>query len=260
LKKIAKKAKYVLFIDHHITIRDDILDLQNAGKNLKVIYDEYESGASLVWKYCFPKLKMPKFVELIKDNDIGTWKLPNTLPFMSALEVNFTCEPTFENLQKWDNLLLDDYLSAMIERGKVYDEYKSFLIKKQSHQITTRFFPSIKIIDYVNKNYKDKHNLKEGMYKVSIVDGGCPSTSLLGKYIAENTDCDFCLLYHYNMNKKIYIISLRSKSTNIGEIAKYLGGGGHKLAAAFSVSSNDFHIDDLFVDLFVDNNTKKIDI
>lgn len=243
LKKIAKKANKVLFIDHHITIRDNILNL-NLDKKHKVIYDEHESGASLVWNYFFPNTKMPRFVELIKDNDIGNWKFPETLPFLSALEVNFVCEPTYDNLKNWDNLLVDDYLYAMIERGKVYEEYKKYLIIKQAKQVTVKYFPSNKALKHIN----EKHNMTVGMYKVGIISGGCPSTSLVGKYIAENTDCDFCLLYNYNMNKKLYIISLRSKNTDIGKIASYFGGGGHTLAAAFSISTNDFSIDDLFVD------------
>ena len=243
LKQIAKLANKVLFIDHHITIRDDVQSLGLDSK-LKIVYDEKESGASLVWKYFFSDVQMPKFIKLIKDNDIGNWKYPETLPFLSALEINYVCDPTYDNLKKWDTLLDDDYLDAMIERGKVYEEYKFHLIKKQAGQATIRKFPSSKVLEYI----KDSNDLKVGMYKVGIISGGCPSTSLVGKYVAENVDCDFCLVYNYNMKKQLYIISLRSKDTDIGKIASLMGGGGHKLAAAFSVSAVEFHIDDLFVD------------
>ena len=59
------------------------------------------------------------------------------------------------------------------------------------------------------------------------------------------SDCDFCLLWHYNIKSGKYIIMLRSISTNVEIIANILGGGGHKYAAAFSLS-NDFIIEDLF--------------
>jgi uncharacterized protein len=242
LKQISQVAKNVLFIDHHITIRDDVISLKSY-KNLTVIYDKHESGASLVHKYFYPKSKIPEFVKYIKDNDIGKWKYKQTLPFLSALEVSFNYEPTHNNLKKWDLLLNNSYVENMIEKGKIYEEYKKYLIKKQASQANIRYFPSKTIINDIN----DKHILTEGMYKIAILNGGCPSTSLVGKYIAENIECDFCMLYTYNIHKKIYIISLRSKSMDVGEIAKLFGGGGHKLAAAFSISSEKYHIDDLFI-------------
>lgn len=60
------------------------------------------------------------------------------------------------------------------------------------------------------------------------------------------------MLYNYNLKKQIYTVSLRSAKdkTNVGKIAKILGGGGHKHASAFSFSSDKFVLDDLFSDTF----------
>src|SRR5690606_29985350 len=70
--EISKRANKLLFIDHHITIIDDINKL-NLDKPHEIYYDKHHSGASLVWKYFFGD-DMPKFVKLIEDNDIGAWK------------------------------------------------------------------------------------------------------------------------------------------------------------------------------------------
>jgi len=239
IKEIAEKANNVLFIDHHVTIQKDVENL-NLGENNKIVYDLNESGASLVWKYFFGNKKRPRFLDYVKDNDIGTWELQETFPFIAGIDVNFTFEPSYENIKKWDNLFNDDFLSALVERGRVYDEYKLYLIKKSSKNYSIKNFPSEKIID----KFK---GVKVGEYTVAVTNVTCPSTSLVGKHIAENVECDFVLLYNYVMDKKKYVISLRSISADVGEIAKALGGGGHKFASGCAISSNEYVIDDLFV-------------
>lgn len=240
IKYISQKASKLLFIDHHTSIRKDILNLK-LPENNEIVYDINQSGASLVWKYFFGTQKMPTFVEYIRDNDIGAWKLDNTLPFIAGLEVNFELEPTYNNLIEWDKLLDEEFLNSLIERGKVYNEYKEYLIKRYSKKYTLMHFPSKKILN------KLKLNLKEGQYKVAVVNSSCPSVSLLGKYIVDTVDCDFCILWNYSINKKIFIIALRSKNVDISEIAKKFGGGGHKYAAGFSFHISKFSINDLFV-------------
>ena len=74
---------------------------------------------------------MPTFVKYIEDNDIGRWKYKNTLPFISTLQVNFKLEPTFKNLKKWDKLLNENILNSYIKKGKLYMEYKNYLLNFQ---------------------------------------------------------------------------------------------------------------------------------
>jgi len=238
VKKIAERAKMLLFIDHHKTIAKEIKNLK-LSKPHEIVYDVEESGASLVWKYFF-KSKEPRFLRYIRDNDIGKWEIPETLDFMAYLEVHFETVPSMECLKHWDLLLDNKNLDKFIENGKNYNIYKNYLIKNSSRKITKRLFPS--------KKFTIKNSLleKPGKFSVFAINSSCPSTSLLGRYIVENNDCDFCALYHYNMKDKKWIVSLRSNKADVGEIAKLLGGGGHKYAAAFSLNSNK-NIEDLFV-------------
>ena len=80
LQQIFKKANKVLFLDHHITIRKDVIELQKKltdkeKKNIEIIYDINKSGATLVWDYFFKNKKRPYFVNMIEDNDIGKWEM-----------------------------------------------------------------------------------------------------------------------------------------------------------------------------------------
>lgn len=241
IKEIASLANKVLFIDHHVSIRDDVSNLNLKIPN-EVVYDESYSGASLVWKHFFgDRESMPTFVKYIEDNDIGKWEFEETLPFISALEVNFKLIPVFDNLKEWDKLLDEDYLKEFVEKGRIYNEYKEYLIKRSSKKYSIMNFPSKFIV-----NMKKKNLNKINQYKVAVVNDSCPSVSLLGKRIVETADVDFCMIWSYHLDKKKYVVSMRSNKTDIGSIAKSFGGGGHKFAASFSFSTDEFNINDLF--------------
>lgn len=240
IEEICKKANHYTFIDHHKTNINEIKNLAKKYNNLSVIYNNDESGSSLTWKTFFPERVMPRFVSYIKDNDIGKWEIKETYDFIAALEVNFSLEPDFKILKHWDNLLNDSYLDELIKKGNIYNEYKNYLIKK--NKIDIKMFPS--------KNLVIKNSLldKVGKYKVGVVMKGCPSPSLVGKYVMDNyEDLDFCIIWFYNLNKNSYSLSLRSRTVDVGEIAKLLGGGGHKLASGCSLPRK-MKIKDIFSD------------
>lgn len=236
IKTIASKAKSVLFIDHHVTIKNEVDSLNM--DNLEVIYDVNKSGASLVWQYFYPGKPLPKFVEHIEDNDIGRWSDPNTLHFMAGLEVHYKPNPNMHILKEWDSLLNDSTVNQLIEKGKQYNVYKNYLTDKNAKKYSLVHFPSDKL-------KKDFPHIKN-KYIVAVTSGGCPTVSLLGKKIVETVDCDFCMVINYIVKRKLWVCSMRSNKADVGTIAKVMGGGGHKFAAAFSFSSEHMSIDDLF--------------
>jgi oligoribonuclease NrnB/cAMP/cGMP phosphodiesterase (DHH superfamily) len=248
LEQIIIKAKSVIHIDHHITIRDDVIRLANIYKNKFIsFYDVNECGASLTWKYFSDILEgysehMPKFIKYVKDNDIGIWKYSNTMPFITALHVHYPLEPTPKILKKWDKLFDQSEITKLINIGKIYMNYEKYLLDWNLKRYTIELFPGPILYD----NYKDFFS-KQGQYRVAVVNGsGCPSGSQLGKKIVDEINCDFCILWTLHMDKKKYILSFRSKSADVGEIAKLFGGGGHKFASACSIDMNKYNITDLF--------------
>lgn len=243
LKQIIEKAKSVVFIDHHVTIKNDVEKLKGLyNKKIKIIYDEHESGASLTWKFLFKNEKLPLFIRYIKDNDIGTWKLKHTKAFIYALRVKFSIDLKYEIIKRWKELFDDNKVKKIIKKGKIYEEYANSLLEENSKRYSLELFPSDKIYDKYNSFFT-----KSGQYKVAVICGsGCPSTSLLGNYIMETVNCDFAIIWTYNMERKEYILSFRSKIIDVGRISSIFGGGGHKLASACSFSANLYSIQDLF--------------
>lgn len=242
IQQIAKRANKLLFIDHHISIADDINKLELQPPH-HIIYDESSSGASLVWKHFHGSdSDMPTFVKYIEDNDTGTWQYAESIPFMIALEVEFPFDHSLDNLKHWDKLLDNAFVDQLLLRGQSYNRYRNVLVNKNASRYTLLRFPSQTI---VNRNLPSLKRV--GQYKVAVLNVACPSITLIGKRILETVDCDFVLVWSYMINRKKYVVSLRSKNIDISLITKHLGGGGHRYAGSFSFNSSKLSIDDLFV-------------
>lgn len=246
LEKIIKQSKSVLFIDHHVTIRDDTLKLEKMYPNkFKTIYNEKKSGATLVWEYLYPKKKHPKFIDLIEDNDTGTWKIPGVKDFMSGFNVNYNLKLTNENIIKFKSLFKKSTVLKLMKIGKIYNEYRQYLVDENSTRITITKFPS----EMIYNQFRNQFN-KIGQYKVAVYCGSsCPNPSELAKKILSDTKADIFVSWVLNLDRDEYVLTLRSENVDVGNIAKLFGGGGHTYAAACSFKSNRYNIRDLFGDM-----------
>jgi nanoRNase/pAp phosphatase (c-di-AMP/oligoRNAs hydrolase) len=243
LKEIVRNAKFVTFIDHHVTIADDIYKLSKEFKNLYIFYDKNKSGATLTWKFFFPKKTIPLFVKYVEDNDIGKWEMKDVHNFMTAFSVKYDPSPKRENLIEWRKLYSNKTVTELINLGKIYNQYKSHLTEEHSKRFSIQKFPSEKIYNSHTDLFK-----KPGQYTVALYCGNpCPSASDVAKKIFEKYDCDFFIGWTLNLDRKEYVLIFRSKTVNIGEIAKIFNGGGHELAAAGSIKMDSFSIEDLFM-------------
>lgn len=243
LKQIINKAKSVLFIDHHITIRDDVIRLEREYKHkFKSIYNEKKSGATLVWDFLYPKKKHPRFIDLIEDNDTGTWKLKNVKDFITGFNVKYDLKLNENNINNFKSLFKNSTVIKIINIGKIYNEYKQYLTNENSNRISIEKFPSDKI-------YKDYSNIftKPGQYKVAVYCGSsCPNASELAKKVLDEHKCDFFISWVLNLDRNEYVLTMRSEKVDVGSIAKIFNGGGHTYAAACSFKTNVYNITDIF--------------
>lgn len=257
LRDIMQRAKHVTFIDHHISIRDDVTNLMASpemqNKNNVVVYDEQKSGASLTWKYFYPKKSIPLFVKYVEDNDIGRWAMKHTIEFITGLEVNFTFDLTPRNIKKWGQLFNKSTIKYLINKGKTYAEFKDYLLDWNVKKYSLEKFPSEKIYEEFSEYFD-----KPGQYRVAVYCGsGCPSGTEIGKKLLEHVDCDISAMWVYNMDRKEYVVSFRSTEVDVGSIAKIFGGGGHTLAAACSFPKSRYEITDLFFENSLPRANKK---
>lgn len=242
--EIVSQAESVLFIDHHETIHDDVQKIKNnktIGSKLEIVYDINKSGATLVWDY-FYNTPPPLFVRYIEDNDIGKWKLDYVHEFIIALQVLYKLDANIDNFKNWDKLFLKEQIQKLIIRGRIYLELTNKQVKDNAPRVSIEAFPSVQFYDKYSEYFK-----KPAQYKVAVYCGTpCSSAADLSKKVFEEYECDFFISWVYLFEKKEYVLTFRSKTVDVGNIAKIFGGGGHKLAAACSFKSSLFHITDLF--------------
>lgn len=247
LMEIFKLAKSITFIDHHVTIRDDVIKLKkeidNFDNKIKIIYDESECGSSLTWNFLFPNKKLPLFLKYIKANDIGKWdRYKHTYNFMANLNVNYKTELTEKNIKKWQTLFDKNHVKDMIKKGKIYREYIDYMLDANTNKYSMMAFPSEKIYEDFTDYFK-----KPGQYKVAVSSFPCPDASQLGNKMMKEIRCDFVIFFSHNLDRHEYVLIFRSLEIDVGKIAKMFSGGGHKLAAACSISMDKYSIDELFM-------------
>ena len=244
LEEIFKHAHQVVFVDHHVSIHNDVTLLHkkyNTKDNICIIYNSNKSGCTLTWDY-FNDTNPPLFLQLIEDNDIGKWEYPETKPFIYALKSYYRLNTDTKNIDAWCGLLAEENVNRLIKKGKIISLFNEHLIEVNLQKHSRERFPSKKVYN-MDKTLFDK----VGQYIVVVFNGvACPSITDLANTALSKIDCDFFIAWTYNLDKRDYVVSMRSKSVDVGKIAQLFGGGGHKLAAAFAVSDSKLTIQDMF--------------
>ncbi len=245
LEIIFKYAKSVVFIDHHISIKEDVAELYkkyNNNKKITIVYEETSCGATLAWKYFFSRQQIPLFLKYIEDQDTGKWLYPKTKPFIFALKAYYHLSTEKKSLNKWFRLMNKENVAKLVKKGKYMKKFNDHLVNINIPKHTIESFPSKKIYELNPSLFK-----KVGQYKAAVYCGfNCPSVTDLSVGAMERLDCDFCIMWVLNLDSKKYVMSMRSKEVDVSEICRIFGGGGHKLAAACSFLAKDYRIEDMF--------------
>ena len=214
LEKLIEKAKEVILIDHHIGVKDILENLSKKYKNFHYVFDNNRSGASLTWIYFFGEKNIPQLIKLVEDKDIWTWKYADKTKYANTYLFLFTNKP--HELLK----LLDEPIESILEKGKILSEYTDYLI------------------NYFIERAKEVY-IKIDEHKVRAFNTGL-FQSEIGNILCEKYKEPIAL---FNINGDIVKFSFRScdyVSPSALELAKTLGGGGHKNAAGAVVKLKDF--------------------
>lgn len=211
LEQMAQKAISITIIDHHKTAEADLKDIYLSYGWVYVIFDMEHSGAYLAWQYFHSNKDIPEIIKYVEDRDLWKFKFEQTKAISSAL---FAYPYDFET---WDTLAKDlDFDSYMLA-----DEGHSIL---RNHQKYTEELAALKF----------KMNI--GGYAVWAVNVPYNYSSDMGNLLCKGEP--FAATYFYDGATGKLKFSLRSDENglDVSEIAKMLGGGGHKNAAGFEVN------------------------
>lgn len=245
LEIIFRYAKSVVFIDHHVSIHQDTIELEakyGKNKNISIIYDVDHAACMLTWKFFHKRQKSPRFLKYVEDQDTGTWKYKRTKPFIYALKAYFNLSIEQSSINKWFGLMNDEMVDRMIRRGRVIRRYNDHLIGTNLPKHSRERFPSQKVFQMNPQIFTNP-----GQYTVAVFNGvGCPSITDLAVEALHRIECDFVIMWTMNLDRRDYVMSMRSKEVDVSKICQIFGGGGHELAAACSFNMSLMNLTEIF--------------
>jgi oligoribonuclease NrnB/cAMP/cGMP phosphodiesterase (DHH superfamily) len=228
VKDMLKVAHSVYFIDHHITAFNNLKEIINNPEQYPNFYNHWSnanSGAMLTWMHFNGCKPAPDLVAYVEDRDLWTWKLPYTNEYLMALELyDFTLDTYITHLNKSMYQIKKQHTKDLINQGTVVFKYYQKLVE---NICTSAYF-----VDYCD--FKN----------VPIVNCTSRFSSHVGNQLAKNNPLLFSIMYQIHGDD--VHLSFRSVDTgvDVSEIAKSLGGGGHRNASGAKISLQ------LFTNLF----------
>ena len=240
LKKICSKAKSVIILDHHKTYKDILekFDTKKCKAKVEVVFDMSRAGCQIAWDYIECEVKgqsrsrkksknRPFFVNYVADRDLWQFKLKDSKLVNTAL-----------------------YDLGYIKFEKLDELYKIWEKDKHQQLIDDELIPYAKIVDSINEKAigmamryanKAEMKIKKKSYSVWLtsVPGHLKSETcnrLCSKKFKNGKEPDFSINWQHDYPTGQWWISARaSKNINLTEVLKDLGGGGHPLAAGFTI-------------------------
>lgn len=218
-------AKSFHIYDHHKSAQKIIGEMGYAT------FDMDRSGAGLTFDYLFgkdsdyhkapsvynptaaldmPSMPRPWYVNYTEDQDLWSWKLPQ------SREINAWLNVQDRDPQKWWRTIGSTTPEEVAPLGAAIQQQIAY---------------------HVRHAVKDILPGRQGVYTVGVVNNGHVGTSEVGEAVY-NLGYDIAMMWRedgYGMMR----FGLRSKVADVGAIAStFPGGGGHKAAAGFELSIN----------------------
>lgn len=211
----------VTVLDHHKTAEAALGGLQG------VFFDMKECGASLVWRYFNPKYPAPALVAYVRDRDLWIKELPETEAISLALFTLYPCAGTWMSQEEISATLQnyvwlmeqDNTVTDLAEKGKVLLTLQNNLIKQIAANARLAPLP--------------------GSEDMAVTCETAVLQSDLCEYLRKQPEWKnqdiFAVTYTKANGNVKYSLRGRPGGTDVSEIAKRYGGGGHAQAAGFEI-------------------------
>lgn len=206
-KTFALAGKRVLTIDHHASSESDV------RKSPEYVFDMRHSGAVLAWNYFNQKLKLPKLLAYIEDNDLWKFKLPKSRAANNYIELYPFEFKAYELLAK--QFATAKGFAKAAEEGAVIERYREELVD--------RIVKSAYHVDFLG-------HIVLAVNSQSLI-------SAVGDRLARKHP--FAVVWSEHGAYRRF--SLRSRGPfDVSKLAaKFPPGGGHPKAAGFSLPASE---------------------
>lgn len=236
LLQMAREAKSVIVLDHHKSAAEDlteansqgmIIDLsnfhgivdwdryqqnlqldsfENAGGRLYTYFDMNRSGAGIAWDFFNPNTERPQLINHVEDRDL--WRFH--LPYTREIQANIFSHAY--DFKIWD-LLVDTDPTVLIDGG--------IAIERKHHKDIAELLPIV------------TRDMVLGGVRVPVANLPYTMVSDAAGKLAETAP--FAACYYDTATERVFGLRSREGGTDVSEIAKIYGGGGHKHAAGFRI-------------------------
>lgn len=258
IKKMLEVAKSVTVLDHHKTALP-LIELMTERKDMicqkskfHAIIDMTRSGCQIAWDYVNPLTpERPWFLNDIADRDLWTWKVKGSKEVgRSLFGMGYYKDfETFDKIQYLDRMELF-YSGEILLRD---DEQRMKAICRRAINCTFTVKKYDSLLNIENHNFmhltgndtvweRPLHTSSSTTYKVKVVECEHSMASDVGNMLCNDSDeCDFAVMFRYDMIKDEWFCSARSKNVDLTSIVKLIdpAGGGHPKASGFTIRSGE---------------------
>jgi len=220
-KEFLAKGLPVTSIDHHIGIEEEYKKLAAENPLYTFIFDNKHSGAGLSWITLFPTEPVPELVKLVEDMDLWNWRFsPDTDNVTNRLWM-------FDNHPDQVLDFMNRPLSDLKKEGKVITDYKKAIIDRALAKA-------------------EPVQVKLGEHKVPFYNL-TEFKSEFGNFLCAKHGGVVALYTIEAHHLRVSFRCLEQHNPSALEVAKLIGGGGHRNAAGAKMP----------LDLFYDSIIKK---
>lgn len=216
IERLSRLVNTIMIVDHHKSAIEDLKSMP-IFFNVSLILDNNHSGCVLTWEtfsIMRNDIAVPEFLLLIEDRDLWKFTLPHSKAFHAGASL------MMKEFDIWDDLVERDNLLEVINTGTILVKQFDKMVESIASRVDTC---AISDISTLSINCPPEYCSETGNY-------------LLKKY----EKLEVVLLYY--MHGQQVKCSLRGKGlVDCSMIASIYGGGGHKNAAGFTVTVEDFY-------------------
>jgi len=215
MQKIIERTQKITWIDHHKTGIELFKDFPH---KIAGVRDSSKAACELVYEYIYSHAggRTRRFIDLVGDRDTWTFKYGDDSKYFHLGSMLYDTSPRTEvengEIGLWSGLWNESLkVEDIIQKGKIVEVFRD----RQNADLCKAWAFEVEFSGH----------------KALAMVTGMKGSEVFGKQI---DDYPICIAMAFN--GKMWVNSLYSKTIDVGEIAKGLGGGGHKGAAGFQTT------------------------